>query len=434
MSLSTRGAAQHTTSTVMVWGAYGVGNLGNNATAMTLVSWLRERFPDIQVLMTTDAPDFARHAGAAAVPRRWRRPSNAVFLALNRVLRGAPGFIGDFLHAFRAMKNVDLMLVGGTGVLDDFGGVTPRGAPLLLLQWSVAARLRAARCAWIAIGAGPLSSPLSQRLARMSAAISVHRSYRDTASVRFLDSIGVDTTHDFLVPDLVFLLPSPVPNADRHPPRVSIAVMRYLGWTPDAYSMNRLGTYTSILARMGRDLLSAGFEVEILSADEDDDEAAEAVASKMEAPGINVKQVRSLVELVDVLGYADVVVATRFHAVLSALLASAPVISLGYGTKNELLMERMQLGAFCQHIDNINYELLQAQARKCIVRNAELRQLIERGVELRRRELEDYLDNLPGRLGAMDCSTSGRTRRRGGHLRRTSYRRSAAEVADGGTA
>jgi polysaccharide pyruvyl transferase WcaK-like protein len=58
---------------------------------------------------------------------------------------------------------------------------------------------------------------------------------------------------------------------------------------------------------------------------------------------------------------ASVVVATRYHSVISALICGKPTISLGYAAKNDQLMAAVGLGAYCQHVERIDQDLLRRQ-------------------------------------------------------------------------
>ena len=71
--------------------------------------------------------------------------------------------------------------------------------------------------------------------------------------------------------------------------------------------------------------------------------------------------VYSVHDLLRQLALTDLVVATRFHNVLLALLLEKPVISISYNQKNDDLMGEMGLGAFCQPIDELNVERLHDQ-------------------------------------------------------------------------
>ena len=84
-----------------------------------------------------------------------------------------------------------MLIIPGTGILDDFGG-NPFGMPLALLAWCLVARLCGAWVAFVSIGAGRIQHPLSRWLMRSAAAMAHYRSYRDTVSKTFMESIGFD--------------------------------------------------------------------------------------------------------------------------------------------------------------------------------------------------------------------------------------------------
>ena len=54
----------------------------------------------------------------------------------------------------------------------------------------------------------------------------------------------------------------------------------------------------------------------------------------------------------------DIVVASRFHNIVSALQLGRPVISIGYHEKNDALLAEMGLQPYCQHIERFSIDLL----------------------------------------------------------------------------
>ncbi|MGZ8999043.1 MAG: hypothetical protein ACXW2T_09320, partial [Allosphingosinicella sp.] len=67
----------------------------------------------------------------------------------------------------------------------------------------------------------------------------------------------------------------------------------------------------------------------------------------------------------------DVVVATRFHNVVSALIQGRPILSIGYATKNDVLLAEAGMGELCQHIEHLELELLKDQFRVMFDRREE---------------------------------------------------------------
>ena len=101
-----------------------------------------------------------------------------------------------------------MLIVPGTGILGEFRD-RPLGMPLALFGWCLAAKLCGARIAFVSVGAGPIEHPLSRWLIKSAAAMAQYRSYRDTSSKKFMESIGFDTRNDAVYPDLAFKLPAP---------------------------------------------------------------------------------------------------------------------------------------------------------------------------------------------------------------------------------
>ena len=115
--------------------------------------------------------------------------------------------------AFRTMRSADLMVIPGTGILDDFG-VTPWSLPYDLFRWVLCARLARCPVVLLSIGAGPIENRISRRLFPGPCRLATTCSFRDETSLAFMRSIGRDVRADAANADLVFCLPRPA----RHPP------------------------------------------------------------------------------------------------------------------------------------------------------------------------------------------------------------------------
>jgi polysaccharide pyruvyl transferase WcaK-like protein len=92
----------------------------------------------------------------------------------------------------------------------------------------------------------------------------------------------------------------------------------------------------------------------------------------------------------------DLVVATRFHNVVAGLMLGRPVISVGYAKKNDVLLADMGLGAFCQHIETLDVERLQAQFSELAAGAGPAAEQICRRVDHYRRQLDAQYAHLFG--------------------------------------
>jgi polysaccharide pyruvyl transferase WcaK-like protein len=294
----------------------------------------------------------------------------------------------DFTRAVRICKSIDVLLVPGTGILDDYGGEPPKGWPLALATWFGAAKLRRTRTGLICIGAGPLAHPVSRRLARLTASLADYRSYRDPGSRDFMTQLGVDTSRDAVVPDIVFSRDAgesePASEVDR--PLIVVPVMQYGGWNRTGDTGTIEQRHVAVLAEFACWLLQSGYRVRLVSADWHDVGTTEQVSATVKTADpshvhrLTTAAVSEMSQLLDNLSEATVVVATRYHSVIGALLNGKPVLSLAYAAKNDHVMETAGLGPYCQHLDSIDLELLKKQLSELAADHRELSRRIATNV------------------------------------------------------
>ena len=356
---------------VALLGDFGGGNIGNDASLAAALQLVWRLEPDAAAI-TCFCPrpqEIADRFGIHARPIHAQRPNGGIFASpVGRALR-VPYRGGDVWRALRIMGSFDALVVPGTGILDDYGGAPPSGWPLTLATWLLAARLRGVRTALLDIGVGPLEHPASRQLARVVAHTADYRSYRDAGSRNFLVSLGLDVASDAVVPDIVFSLPAP-PHATvpTPPPLVVVPVMKYSGWKQTSQSKSIEDRHIDVTSRFCNWLLRTGYAVRLVIADSHDHEATARVARSITAADPDNSRSRLTTAVADDFdGYlrlvidATAVVASRYHAVIGALMCGRPTISLGYAVKNAELMTAAGLGAYCQHLENVDEELLRSQ-------------------------------------------------------------------------
>jgi polysaccharide pyruvyl transferase WcaK-like protein len=347
-----------------VYGLFGCGNLGNDGSLEATLTFLRQARSDADIMCICAGPQHvARELRVPAVSIGFPQPSNALL----RVLLEWPRKLGSFVRAIWYARRLGLLIVAGGGQLSDL----PCGPSIAisLFAWCVAARLWGAKIAFVSVGAGPIDHPLSRRLLKLAAAMADYRSYRDTSSKAFMESIGFDARHDEVYPDIAFKLPAPEPSqrqaADHRPLVVGVGVVDQ-GWIRRAACYEG---YLDSLMTFVLWLLDQGHAVRILAGDYmmdrrvvDDLVSGVASARPDLAPDRLVAEASySLPDLMRQIAATDVVVATRFHNVVCALRLAKPTVSIGYAEKNDVLMAEMGLGRFCQRVERLNLDLLMQQ-------------------------------------------------------------------------
>jgi polysaccharide pyruvyl transferase WcaK-like protein len=142
--------------------------------------------------------------------------------------------------------------------------------------------------------------------------------------------------------------------------------MAYRGWYGFAEGGQSIFFgYIDKMADFVVHLLDAGHEVRLLTGDAEDKIAVDALVTAVRSRGctspLAYEQPNSLRDVMEQIALTDIVVATRFHNIVCALKMGRPTISLSYAKKNDVLMQEMGLGDYCQHVETFDVETLIAQ-------------------------------------------------------------------------
>lgn len=399
------------TRRVLFLGLFGSGNQGNDASLAAALAAVRRIDPTLPVACICPAPEkIAERFGVTGVRFGAGPPRNFLGRGLNRILFDAPRRLAGFARAFFVIRGGDVLIMPGTGILDDFG-TGPLGVPLALFAWCVAARLKGAHIAFVSVGAGPARHPVSRRLLLWSARLAHHRSFRDVDSRNFCGRGGVDVSHDAIFPDIAFALPRPASRSrNGRGIVIGLGVMGYYGWgVADAGARATHEAYLGRLADFAGRMLDRGWGVRLFKGDDgDEDSIAELTARVLKSrprgaeTDLRYEGAPDLPGLMERMTEVDLVVASRFHNLVAALMAGRPAISLGYAAKNRALLAEFGLSGFAQDIDAIEVERLVEMVDKLVAERGARRPLIAARAAtlaeaLRRQELllADALDLAP---------------------------------------
>lgn len=367
------------------FGNFGTRNLGNECTLEAILQNLRRLRPDTPANCVCPDPDdtSARH-GIPAFLMSYRyseafkpgaashRQSPVVRLIRRLVLR-MPHEILEWIKAFRRLGGTSSLVMPGTGMLGDFG-IGPLDLHYEILKWVLLARLRGCKVLFVSVGAGPIDHPLSRWMVKAALSLADYRSYRDPFSRQYLESIGCDTSRDLIYPDLVFSLPRSATSVS--PQRagtgrvVGLGLMGYYGRHRSPEAGERIfRDYVEKLARFAAWLLDRKYSVRLLIGDSSYDRSVKGdLRRALDRTGATYDPVRIIDEPIDSpeqlvaqLAQTDLVVATRFHNILLALMLAKPVVALSYHEKIPSLMSAMGMAEYCQDIETLDVQRLTEQ-------------------------------------------------------------------------
>ena len=361
--------------TVIFLGNFGTQNLGNECTLQAILQNLHRYLPDAKASCVCSNPeDTSRRHGIPAFPLSYRfstafgsqkapGPERAWARWIRRIMIRMPLEVVEWLKAFRRLKGTDTLIMTGTGMLTDVG-IGPLDLHYEILKWSIVAKLRRCRLLFVSVGAGPIDDSWSRRIVKAAISLADYRSYRDAFSKQFLDGIGFDTSRDQVYPDLVFSSIRPgAPASSRDGGSggrtIGLGLMDYYGTRGGKEGGEHVyRAYVEQMARFAAWLLERGYTLRLLVGDlAYDRRVKEDVVGRLREIGVTYgpgrvidEPVASVDQLWSQLEQTDMVVATRFHNVLMALMLSKPMVAVSFHEKVRSLMNEAGLAEYCQDI------------------------------------------------------------------------------------
>ena len=392
-------AAHAMTSThrIALMGHVGNGNLGDEAIIAAVIARLRAKAPGVELVAFTANPrDTTERHGVPAFPirlvseRRVRRAAAAAagrrswgsgaagqvrripwLKALLRpaalLARGVVAAASELLfdiRSFRRLRGVRLIVFAGSGQLnDDIGG--PFAYPLVILRWTVLARLRGAAVSVASIGAGPVDTALGQLFLRLALKLTAHRSFRDPSSLAVARGLR-SPEPNLLVRDLAFSHPRLAQTAPPTPRAQALCIgvnplSLYGGANWQIQDRSPYDRYVEAHVWLTRGLIGQGHRVVLFPTQivMDPEPIRDIVSQLGTAAPEAARAVEAATDitdeagLIDVMEKFDVVVATRYHGVLLALASGIPTVAIAYHPKTRDLMEHLGLGAWCLQLEGL---------------------------------------------------------------------------------
>lgn len=369
---------------IAFFGHFDATNLGNESTLRAILHHLRCHQPDAEVTCISTGPEtiVASHQ-IEAIPisenlvKSWR-PRSRLLRLMRSVVVGIPSELYRWIAGFMRLRRTDVLIIAGTGLLTDAYGLTGWG-PYNLFKWSLMAKICRCKLFFVSVGAGPINSAAGKWLVKSALSLADFRSYRDNSTVQCLNGIGFRTDNDRVYPDLVFSLPMAVVSHAHTERRqrtvVGLGLMAYSGQSKRITGDEQNSileqsnasylAYLEGLANLAGWLLARENDVRLLIGDLADVRTTQEFKCLLrKRPSVSGEAhiidepIRSVDDLLSQIAATDIVVATRFHNVLLALLCEKPVISISFHHKCLSLMSAMGLSSYCLDINDLKTDRL----------------------------------------------------------------------------
>ena len=391
-------------------GLFGGGNIGNDSTLQSMIYQLKRRLPDAKLLCISPDPFSAAELfNIPSVPMTPMFDRNFddkghVASIIGYLAKRILAEIKRFGVAVRTVREIDRLIIPGTGALDDFG-VSPLGIPFTFFLWCFVARLFGVRVEFVSIGAGPIVHPLSRFFMVNALRLANYRSYRDVVSKDYLIDIGFNCESDLIYPDLAYSFP-PEKIQDRRsaqvpPVIVGLGVMSYYGWRDDPVEGE--GIFQEYIAKLSQFviwLIEEGYSVRLLIGQGSDQRAVDDILltvaqfDNTKMASIFTDTIETSEDLIYSISLTDIVIATRFHNVIFSLMLGRPVISTGYAGKFQALLKDVGLSGYSQKIEDLDVESLKNQFLSLVANYPEIQRIIENKNRQYRQQLDQQYDRL----------------------------------------
>jgi polysaccharide pyruvyl transferase WcaK-like protein len=391
-------------SKIALFGTFGTGNLGNECTLQAMLLNIRRHVPNSQVTCICASPEeTASTYGIRALAIRvmpLRGTNNRVWRLLRKISVGIPLELYRWFSVIKGLMGTRMLIMTGTGMLSD-SGISPLGLHYDILRWSAVARLCRCKLLFVSVGAGPIRHPLSRFFVKTALRLADYRSYRDSFSKEYLKSIGFDADDDAVYPDLAFSLPEGMlpDHQDEGNKRAPVGVGLITHYVHRSLSNDVEQTYREYVTTMARFigwLVEHNRTVRLLIGDVVyDSRVRNDVRTLLEQSGLIYEKsniidepIGSIEELLSQLATTKVVVASRFHNLLLALMIGKPALAISFHEKDDSLMTAVGLQEFRQDIANLDLSTLIEQFVRLEENADRLRQEIRRKTKGYRRELD----------------------------------------------
>jgi polysaccharide pyruvyl transferase WcaK-like protein len=397
---------------ISLFGNFGTQNLGNESTLQAIIHNIPKFLPKSELNCICSNPEdvLAMH-GIAAFPishRANRSPNHKSSFGQNhllvRLLRmiliRIPIELFEWVRAIKVLKGRDMLVMTGTGMLTDCEEGR-MGLPYEIFKWAISARICRLKLLFVSVGVEQMRYRTTRFFIKSSLWLADYICYRDTHSNKYMISIGFNKNHA-IYPDMAFSLPEAVLPSSRsgirRKPVIGVGLFDYAGrGISGEEAQNAYRGYIDKLSTFVIWLLTHDYAVRVLIGDivydnpvrEDLQKALAGMGIKYDECQIIDEPIASVKDLLEQIATTDMVVATRFHNVVFALMLNKPIISISHNDKNDSLMANVGLSDYCQRIDQFDLNTLIEQFMQ-LEKNMEILKLhLERKAEEYRRALDE---------------------------------------------
>jgi len=392
-------------------GLYASRNLGDAAIQLAVIDNLSRRLPQAEFLGICPDPDDTRQtfgidsvdfAGRPGTEGGGSGESGLMSRIVPWRIRTAARRVAELPGVRRCVAGLDLLVLSGGGQLDEFWG----GAwnhPLQLAVWTRLARLHRVPVAALGLGMDMLETRAGRRFCVSAMRASNIRAFRDSGTAAAMERFGLRAPID-VIPDLAFGLPTPSRALGSEPRGRApvIAVATISGKALSAQLADAHERYVVGLASACRRWLEEGaFLRFVCSQPAMDLPVVERVVSLLpraqDGARWQIAETPTVASYMEAARGAELLIGSRLHGLILALLVGCPVIAIAGNRKVEQLMRDVDLADFTVGLDAAAASALAAAADRV---RRERNSLID-GIRRYNTRARTALESIFDRVGAL---------------------------------
>lgn len=354
---------------IVLSGFYGLGNTGDEAILKAIVDNLRLELdhPDITVFSLSPEKTAKEH-NVKSIYRGWRHQNK---------------------EKVKALKNADLLISGGGGLLQDTYPTKFLFGPLpyyLLIVFL--AKLCGTKVMFFSQGIGPVTSTWGKILMKVFANMADFVTVRDQYSKDYLHSLGVKRPETVVTADIVFAFQgtedtSAYDSLSLEGTEKIVAVAPRPWFEQEEEYIEKLAwTLDQLIEQRGVTPVFVPMEPPY------DSNVSKKIMEKMQ----HADQTKLLGDhftpnqFYQFIGQADATIALRLHALIFSALSNVPHIGLSYDRKVESFLKRSGMWKHSFQLDAFNKEELLKSALYTLDHSAEVKAMMEPNIEALRQE------------------------------------------------
>lgn len=325
-------------SRILISGYYGFDNLGDDTVLFGILSGIRKRRPDTEMVVLSNQPTRTRELFGIPAFNRW-----------------------NTFVIFRELLRSDMLVMGGGTLLQD---VTSPRSILYYLGIVALAKALGKPVFFYAQGVGPVTQSLSKRLIQRVVNRVDMITVRDDKSKTDLLNLGVTKPPIHVTAD-----PALVIDTDHFPKEKGLQILTRYG-LKNASNKNQpiLGVairqwstdhpYLEVLARVCDDMVRMGWKVVFLPMQYPGDVGtSKQIVDSMQEDATLLDEQFTFRDISSIIANLDLILGMRLHSLILAALYDVPFVPLSYDPKIDRFVQRVGISTGIS-VDSVTYEQL----------------------------------------------------------------------------